>query len=496
MRKSRLALAGVVALALALTGCGSSGSSDSNGSEGSDQVVIDMAFDVTTLDPSRMNEPSAMTIMRGVYETALRFSSSDAGSLEPLLADYTMSDDEKTLTLTVKDGPTFADGSPITVDDFVFTYQRLIDLKGNPSPNLEGVTVTKVDDKTLTLTSEEAQPDLAVTMANPSLGIIQKSAAEENGATLDPTTDTAEAFFNKSSIGSGPYKIETADIQSQITLVANEDYWGEAPALDRIVFRNVAAATQAINVKAGTADIVTGLSSEQASKLPDSVNVTTEASNQMLFVLLNQDPTINEFTANAKFDEAVRRGIDYDALLELAGPGMVRAAGIIPPMIPGALSEDEAVTTDLDAAKAALEESGYNGETIEFDVANDMVVRGVSLLTVAEAIQAQLKEIGINLELNPQPITTALSPYREGKQGFALWYVQPSQPHNFEALNYLPGAQMGARAGWAEGSAPELEELGEEIRNAPADERDAMFEEFQRIENEIGPFVPLLLPPT
>lgn len=501
MKLRRIAVASVALLAIALSACAGGANQGGNGngggsSDGGGQLVIDTAFDLTTLDPQRMNEPSGIRILRGVYETALRFTSADAGSIEPWLADYEMSEDEKVLTLTVKEGPTWPDGSPITADDMVFTYQRLIGLKGNPSPNLDGITVEKVGENQLTLTSDSPNPQLPVTMANPSLGIVQKSLAEENGATLDAATDKAEAFFNTESIGSGPYKIEKAEIASQVTLVPNEEYWGEPAKLDRLVFRNVAAATQLINIKAGTANIVDGLSGEQASKLDDSLQVTSEASNQMLYVLMNQNPEINEWTSNADFLAAVRAGIDYDALMEIAGPGTVRAAGIIAPMIPGALDVSEAPKTDVAAAKAALAASGYKGEEVEFHVANDMVVRGVSLLTIAEAIQAQLKELGINLKLNPQPVTTALGPYRAGEQGMALWYVQPSQPHNFETLNYLPDDQMGKRAGWPAGAAPDIEALGEEIRNASDAERVELFGEFQVLMNEEGPYIQLFLPPT
>ena len=149
MKLRRIAVASVALLAIALSACAGGANQGGNGngggsSDGGGQLVIDTAFDLTTLDPQRMNEPSGIRILRGVYETALRFTSADAGSIEPWLADYEMSEDEKVLTLTVKEGPTWPDGSPITADDMVFTYQRLIGLKGNPSPNLGGITVEKV----------------------------------------------------------------------------------------------------------------------------------------------------------------------------------------------------------------------------------------------------------------------------------------------------------------------------------------------------------------
>ena len=65
-----------------------------------------------------------------------------------------MSEDAKIVTLTLKDGHTFSDGTPVTVDDVVFSLERVQGIKGNPSFLLADVKVAKVDDKTLTLTSK------------------------------------------------------------------------------------------------------------------------------------------------------------------------------------------------------------------------------------------------------------------------------------------------------------------------------------------------------
>lgn len=493
MKRSLIPIAAAAALALVLSGCAGGSNGGANASK---QLVIDTSFDLTTLDPSRMYEPTGMLILRGVYETPLRFSGSNADSIEPYLTDYEMNADNTVLTLTLRDGVAFGDGTPMTTDDIVFSYNRLIGIKGNPSVALDGITVAKVSDTQVTLTSETPKPQMPVILTNPSMGIVSAAEVEKNGGSMTPD-DKAESYLNTNSVGSGPYTIEKSDLKSQVSLVRNEKYWGEAPAYDRIVFRNVQAPTQLINVKAGTANIVTDLSFDQTKDLPKNVTLTTEPSNQMLYVLLNQDPAISTITSNPKFLEAVRYGIDYDAILRLAGPDAVRVAGLIAPTIPGALPADEAVKTDVAKAKAALQESGYNGEAVKFSVANDKSVRGVSLLTVSEAIQAQMKELGINFQLDPSPITTALDPYRDGKQTSALWYVQPDYPHNFEYFSYFPGNQLAKRAGWPKGSDAQLEALETQITNEPSeDKRNELFQEAQRRLNEVGPFVGLLHPAT
>ncbi len=496
MKFATFTIAAVAATALTLAGCASNGNEQSAGGSAQKQVVIDTSFDLTTLDPGRMYEPTGMLVLRGVYETPLHFTGPNADSIEPLLTDYEMNADNTVLTLTLREGVTFSDGTPMTADDIAFSYNRVIGLKGNPSAALDGITVEKISDTQVTLTSETPRPQLPVMLTNASMGIVSEQQVKEHGGSLTPD-DSAEAYLNTTSVGSGPYVIEKSDIKSQVSLVRNKNYWGEQPVYDRIVFRNVQAPTQLINVKAGTASIVTDLSFDQAQNLPKNVTLTTEPSNQMFYVLINQDTSVSTVTSNPKFLEAVRYGIDYDAIMSLAGPDAVRVSGLIAPMIPGALPADEAISTDLARAKAALKESGYNGEPVKFSVANDKSVRGVSLLTVSEALQAQMKAVGINFQLDPAPITTALDPYREGKQASALWYVQPDYPHNFEYFSYFPGNQMALRAGWPKGSDATLEELETRITNEPSEaKRNELFQEAQRRLNEVGPFIGLLHPAT
>jgi len=65
------------------------------------------------------------------------------------------------------------------------------------------VTVAKVDDKSLTLTSAVANPALLYILPNPSLAIVEKAVVEANGGTTDES-DAAEKYLNKTSAGSGP----------------------------------------------------------------------------------------------------------------------------------------------------------------------------------------------------------------------------------------------------------------------------------------------------
>src|SRR5699024_1998083 len=259
---------------------------------------------------------------------------------------------------------------------------------------------------------------------NPALSILNSKLVQDNGGTTGED-DAAEQFLNSTSAGSGPYLLDSMDITSRAVLVPNPEYNGEyAPSFERITLRNVTeSATQLINLQGGDSNLAVDLNGDQVAQLEDGFTVTSTPSAQTIFLLVNQNEEVGGATANPKFAEAVRYALDYDEILKLAGAGSEQATGVIPPMFLGAL--DTGVTPDLDRAKAALEESGYDGETLTLQFPSDNPVGGVEFTPVAERVQAQLKNAGISAELAPAPFATEIEPYVNGTEAFSMWYWGP-----------------------------------------------------------------------
>ncbi|MBB2910329.1 peptide/nickel transport system substrate-binding protein [Streptosporangium becharense] len=486
--------------ALALAACSSGGSSpapQSGGAPaGAKTLVIDTSFDLKTADPGRTYEPTGLIIGKATYETLLTFEGSNVTKPVPALAEsFELSKDGKTLTLKLRQGVTFADGSPVTADDVVFSLNRVRDMKGTPSFLLDGVQVEKTDDTTITLTSEKANPALPYILPNPALGILNSKVAKENGATAD-TGDKAEQYLNSTSAGSGPYTIESFNVSSQVVLKANAKYWGQQkPVYDKVVIRNVEAATQKLNVSRGDSQVALNLSGDQVSGIPGTLQVKKTPSANVIFLFANQDPSISKVTSNPKFAEAVRKGIDYAGLLELAGDGSVQAPGVIPSMLLGALPPDSGITRDLEGAKAALRESGVTNPTVKLEYPSELTVNGLSFQPLAERIQANLKEVGITVELAPAPVATALDNYRNGKEEMGLWYWGPDYPDPSDYLAFLPGKLVGLRAGWKAGSDRALEAAGDKAALTLGDEaRRQAYVDIQNKLNASGPFVTLIQP--
>ncbi|MCK2023443.1 ABC transporter substrate-binding protein [Microbacterium sp. kSW2-24] len=494
-RRTLPALAfGAVAL-LALAGC-SGGNSANNGddSSGSGSLVIDTAFSIETTDPGHTYDPTGNMIAKAIYETLVDFEGSDVSTPVPGLASWEQNDTATEFTFTLEGDRVFSDGTPIEAKDVVFSLQRIQGMEdAKPNFLLAGITITEVDDKTITFTSETPLLQLPAILANPALGIVNSDVVIENGGATDGS-DSAQSFLDGESAGSGPFVLDTLDLSSQVVLTKNDEYNGdEESAYDRVVVRNVSeSATQLANLKGGDSMVAMDLNGDQVAGLGDDLTVDSVPSGQTIFLLLNQGEAGGDL-ANVKIAEAIRYALDYDALLELAGAGAVQATGVIPPGFEGSL--DGGVSQDLDAAKAALAEAGYTGQTLKLQFPNDYPVGGVEFTPLAERIQAQLEDAGIAVELAPAPFATELDAYVNGTEGFGLWFWGPDYADSANFLPFGPGLKVGLRAGWAAEANPEIAEIAANAASATdADERTALFTEFAEAMQAEGPFVPLIVP--
>ena len=500
LRTSRRTVIGLGLGAVALAGC-SGGNSANNttggGGEGAGggTLVVDTAFSLETGDPGRNYVPTGNMMLHAIYDTLLTFEGAAEDEPIPSLATVEKNEDATAFTFTLAEGRTFSDGTAVTADDVVFSLSRVQGMTESKANFLmNGITVEKLDDMTVQLTTDGPSLELPAIVTNPALSILNSKIVQENGGTTGEDDD-AEDFLGTESAGSGPYMLDSMDITSQAVLVPNPEYNGEyAPAFDRIVLRNVTeSATQLINLQGGDSNLAVDLNGDQVAELGEDFAVASSPSAETIFLLINQSEEAGGATANPKFAEAVRYALNYEELLQLAGAGSEEATGVIPPMFLGAL--DSGVAQDLDRAKEALEESGYTGESITLQFPSDNPIGGVEFTPVAERVQAQLKSAGIAVDLAPAPFATQIDPYVSGKEGFSMWYWGPDFADSSSFLPFGPGQKVGLRAGWEAEDAPEIAELVDAAANATTvDEREQAMSEYATAMQDEGPFVPMIVP--
>lgn len=503
MRVSAVAVACMVTAGLAA--CGGSSSTNSTAG-GSSSLVVNTNFDAKSFDPGHAYEFTSNMVGHQVYETALTFGNggNDFTSIEPGVAKYTLSDDAKELTLTVQDGHTFSSGDAVTTDDVLFSLQRMQGMQGNPSfllsdPAGKPIAIKKTDADTITMTSTVPYPALPYILAFPSTGIVEKKVVEEHGGTTTPS-DKAESWLNSHSAGSGPYQITSADIKSEVKLAVNDKYSsGDKPKYTNVVIQNTTAATQKINVQAGSAQLALDLGPDDVKGLDSSkTKVATSASMYTLFAYFNADKTYGKQAADPNFVKAFRHALNYAEILDFSGEGSVQPGGIIPLSMNGALKEDDNNTYNPTQAKQLLSQSGYSGEEVEFLVPSDTSVSGVNLQNLAQKIQEQVKAVGINLKLKPMTATTWLDAYRDGKAQGSLAYWGPDYPEAGDYAAFGPDATVGLRAGWKTGAGIASAEAAKPYvdkaqTTVDKEARITAWQEAQKKMNE-GPIVPIVTP--
>lgn len=501
MRNAAVGVALLLTGALAVTGCSSgSGGGGDAAPEKSGTLVIDQAFTAQSIDPATIFQVTDAITASGLYQTLFTYVDNVAEP-EPLLAKSLEANDDATeFTIALRDDATFANGNPVTAADVVFSLNRLKNLAASPAYRMEGVTVEEVDEHTVKLQTENPAPYIEHTLTAPPLAIVDDETVRAAGGTdaADAAdTDKAGQLFTKpnNGVGSGPYTLESYDTNSQIVLVKNEKYWGEAPAYDRIVIRNVNnAQQQKANIEGGDSQIALDIPGRIAEGMKsDALQVQSSSSPEVLYLALSQKEGAP--TADPDVVKAIKTGIDYEALRTLVGAGAKEATGIIPSMMMGSLPEGEGPKSDPKAAKKLLADAGKTGTEITLDYANDYTrLAGIDYNILAQGLQTQLEGIGLKVKLNPTPTSTSLQRYVDGETEMALWSWPPDTADASDVLVFAPGQLIGERVHWPAEAAPETAKLADTARVATGDDREEAFTAWNESMNEDAPFAFLLEP--
>ena len=168
-------------------------------------LVIDNSFTIKTSDPGRAFDPTASLVDHAIYDTLFTYKGGDLAHPVPLLvSSFKASANAKTYTFQLKRNVHFADGTPLTSADVVFSLRRLQNLKGNPSFLLAGFTVSAPSKYTVVMRSKTPATQLPVILANPSTGVLNSALVKKNGGTDAANAakaDKAENWLNSHRLG-------------------------------------------------------------------------------------------------------------------------------------------------------------------------------------------------------------------------------------------------------------------------------------------------------
>ena len=434
MKKILASTAALAMVATTLTGCGGSG--DITAESGKKNLTAAVGGDFALPDPAIVDDSITANVLAQCYDGLYKLDK-DGNVVANLAEDLpTISEDGLTYTIKLKDGLTWSDGTPLTAEDFVWSWKRAMTTEGyytnfmygyiagttgedgNPYTNMEDLDanmgVRAVDDTTIEITLKMAAPYFTSMLTNT---VFYPVKQDEVGSDPSSSEWAQNASADDPIVTNGAFEITGVNIKDAITLSKSENYSdADNVQLETIEFKvmgDLDSQTQAFI--SGEVDFATAVNVEQINN-DEQLQGHVYAVDPFVcnyFVLVNagkeNDGSTDGLAAlkDVEIRQAISMAIGRTTARNAYGYGddySYDLYALIPSGIPDAEGNDfyeqggHLIEDDVEAAKAIMESKGYSEDnmlTLTYKYNNLATHKAV-----AEAMQASLREIYIDLQLS------------------------------------------------------------------------------------------------
>lgn len=355
-----------------------------------------------------------------IFETLVRMTPDY--EVKPLLATEWEFVEPNTWRFHLREGVTFHDGTPLTAQDVKYSMDRIAEAGGG-TIRIDKDSTEVVDDHTVEITPTEQNRRLVQQLVHPENSIIKAG------------TKVAEQ-----RVGTGPFREVDYTRQQELVVERYEDYWGETATLERITFRFIPDRNaRRLALEGGDVQAALELGRSEAGPVEQAgFEVATTPVGAYEAFYLNIDPErTHPALLDAKVRQAIGRAIDRQALVTQVFEGLAaQEQTMIPARLLGdAASTVQGFTHDKEEARRLLEEAGWtpgedgvrqkDGQDLNLTLINGFPSSQVHG-AVPEFLQAQLKEVGIALEIFTAPDRATYTDRLKAGDG-DLWLEQGSQ---------------------------------------------------------------------
>ena len=452
------------------------------------------------LDPVLNDANVDIWILSNMYDTLL-MPSADGKSVEPGLAtEWEVAADAMSVTLKLREGTMFSDGTPITAEDVVWSLKRA----STPDNGIWGFLVSSIQDVTATdastiqITLNRPDPSIIPALSVFNTAIMPKAAFEAMAGATDLEKATA---FAANPIGSGPFVLESWDRGSTMKLVRNEYYWADGadgeklPYLDGITFEVIPDdATRILRVQSGELDGAELIPFARVAELQADPKVRMELfpSTRVQYITMNVRDQI-EGRDNPLSDPKVREAMNYAA--NKAAIIQVVTFGVGSPMTtfmssatPMATDNGPLYPFDIEKAKQLMAESRYPDG---FSTSILALAGNQDELGIATALQQMWAQIGVTLEIKQVDNATRTQEYRDGvfDMRVAAWTNDIADPGQITSYFAYSPTIDALHSGWKNAEVDALYEASQSETDVV--KRAEEYATIQKIFNESGPTVPL-----
>ncbi|MBS1853605.1 MAG: ABC transporter substrate-binding protein [Acidobacteria bacterium] len=444
-------------------------------------LVLIIESSPSNLDPRVGLDAQSQRIDQLIFDALLTHD--DHLNVAPGLAEHWEVPDPLTYVFHLRRGVKFHDGRPLTAKDVKWTFDSLLQGKIRSTKSAAYRFVDRIDatdEATVVFHLKEPFATLLWNLSEGAIGIVPEGSGAE---------------MTKRPIGSGPFRFVSAELDKEVVLERNDDYWGAKPRLARVRMAVVPdTTTRALELRKGSADIaINALTSDMVLTLQHdpALQVLRAPGTVLAYMGFNlRDPILRD----VRVRQALAYAIDRRPLIEYLWRGFARpAASILPPQSWAYSNDVPPYDYSPEKARRILDAAGYpavNG--VRFHLTMKTSTEESSRL-MAAVFQQQLREVGIALDIRTFEFATFFADVTRGEfQIYSLrWIGGNEDPDIFEyVFHSAKFPPNGANRGYF--ANPRVDALIDQARKEPDQRvRQQIYAELQRIIGEELPYLNL-----
>src|SRR6056297_852585 len=450
--------------------------------------------DPKSLDPAQLGSWDQAVMAANVLEGLVRLSP-DGRSIEPGVAkSWSVANDGLVWTFELREDAYFHDGNQVKAKDVKYSFERLIDpatkspsawifdkvagyseVRNGDADSVSGIRV--IDDYTLEIELTTPLTPFVSMLAAPGAAVVSEEAVNEYADQ-----------FGQNVVSAGPFKLSDWEQNLDITMTACENYWDGRPYLDTLKFKFIHDEnTRVVELLTGNLDWAWVTPAHHNAlttnnKYKDHIARAHTLHAAYFIINMNKEP----FGSNEDLRKAMSYALNRESVIDSLQGRADRAVGFFPPGFMGRNDEAPAYNYDPEMAKELLAEAGYpDGIDQTFTLVS---LPWENLINILSIYQQNLREVGINIELNPVQYGEYMTMIQEGDFDLAYGYQVPDYA-DADGFVY-PLLHSEGDGNVANYSNPEVDSLIEEGRAVTDEEqRTEIYEDITMILQQDLPYI-------
>lgn len=406
-----------------------------------------------------------------------------------------------TITFNLRDGIRFHNGKELTSADAKYTVEALLEAngyKGSSFFDSKSLTKEPFIEKIPHILSIETPDKNTLILKVRRIDLINQILSNLVAIPIIPEGTIEQQ--NQNPIGTGAFKFLKFDQMNNIVeLESHQQYWEGSPKINRLVVKTISdPASLLAELQGGRVDIVANpynFSTENINLLQQNPKLQVIVSNgaNIRYIGFN---TKSKLIKNVKFRQAVAYAINRERIVKELPEGQAKIAHSILPETSWAYSGKIKYEYDPEKAKKLLKEMGYRRQKVIFKIS----AGNLYVLQYAQLIKNDLKDVGINLEIEVLELNSLLENLKQGnfQMTIAQWVGGNQDPiflrdlfHSKESPDTKPGGRNRGRY-----SNMRVDKLLDEAINASNHEKAKyLYQTAQDIVAQAVPLMPLWYAP-